>query len=184
MDAADSVLKKTPTNLFRSMMLGLNEDGSRVLLRQFDIEVRDAGFDLVGRALLPTGPSGQPIYNVPSAQISVDGRRVYVLAYPAFSSTNPRVFVYDSSVRPVGSDELPALGYFELPAYPTCTPAPACDSSWVASAISLDSATLFYGGNERLLVVPIPLETTLSPLSAGTTIGPGKSAQWRPERAE
>jgi hypothetical protein len=162
MDAADAVLKKTPTNLFRSLVLGVNEDGSRVLLQQFDIEVRDADFNLVGRALLPTGPLGHPLYNVLSAQISVDGGRIYVLAYPVGSGANPRVLVYDSSAPPVGTDELPVLGLFELPAYPTCTPAPSCDSSWVASAISLDSATLFYGGNERLLVVPIP--AVLTPL--------------------
>jgi hypothetical protein len=120
-----------------------------------------------------------------SALISLDGARVYLLAYPPdFSTATPRVFVFDSSAQPIGSGDLPALGYFDLVEYPTCTTGPTCDSSWVAGAISLDSSTLFFGGNERLLVVPIPLESTLSPLSAPITIGAGKSAQWRLERAE
>jgi hypothetical protein len=188
LDAADSVLKKNPANLLRSTLLGLNEDGSRLLLESFrGAEVRDAGFNLVGRATLPVPPPFQPGYELRSAVISVDGGRVYLLAYPPDFSTGtagPRVFVFDSSAQPAGSEDLPALGYFDVPDYPTCRTGIPCNSSPVAAAIALDAKTLFFGGDERLLVVPIPLESTLSPLSAPTTIGAGKSAQWRLERAE
>jgi hypothetical protein len=183
MDAADSVLKVNPANLNFSYQIDVNEDGSRVLFDRS--EVRDADFNLIGRLSLPT-TAGQPTYFPVAARLTVDGNRAYVLAYrdDLYSpGVDPLVFVFDTRTAQA-TEDLPALGYFDLPEYPSCKPASpsdyGCNYSSVVGAISLDSSTLFFAGNERLLVVPIP--GTLTPLSLGNVIG-SRTIEWHLDAA-
>ena len=89
-----------------------------------------------------------------ASELSPDGTRLYNFSAVYLNDTmNPRVYVVDSSV--VAGDPLPTLGYFELPEFPTCQPG-SYGCSWLAaSTISPDGETLFFAGENKLLIIPI-----------------------------
>ena len=193
MDAADAVVKATPSaaGLIRTLRFSVDEDGDRVLVDapapSSPFAVFDRDFVLVGRTVLPSTP---PLYYGYAGQLSLDGRRVYVLAYRddyTAPGVMPRVFVFDSSAVSAAPDQsLPAVGYFDLVAYPTCVPTSPNDSTCqipasdvVASTISLDSSTLFFAGSENLVVAPIPAEHMLTPFGATIPITSGQVVPWR-----
>ena len=110
--------------------------------------------------------------SVLQAVVSPDGRRVYALSYdrldyfnendplpPPYS--NPRIHVLDATIavqQPLA--HLPILGDFAISDFPTCRNADPCGLYTVAT-ISPDGRTLFFAGNQNLVVVPIPDESTL-----------------------
>jgi hypothetical protein len=169
MNAADSVVRSNPAGLTYAYYFSLSETGDRML---FDnITVRDGQFNLFGAARIPT-VSGQPDYYEKNGQVTPDGSRIYVVAYRSDADTQPsvtpRVFVFDATTAQAN---LPVLGYFDIPDYPGCIPTTVTTSSCVnptiAGAISLDGGTLFFAGNERLIIAPVPV--MLTPVSAAPT---------------
>src|SRR6185312_6551927 len=167
MNAADSVLRINPAGLTFSYYFSLSETGDRVL---FDnVELRDGAFNLIGAATLPTASPLSQSYYARAGLVTPDGSRVYVLAYRADAYANestihPRVFVFDAQQA---HPDLTSLGYFDIADYAACAPSSngsvACPTgSTIASAISLDGGTLFFAGNENLVVAPVP--TTLTPV--------------------
>src|SRR6185312_13167584 len=113
------------------------------------------------------------------------GSRVYVLAYRADAYANestihPRVFVFDAQQA---HPDLTSLGYFDIADYAACAPSSngsvACPTgSTIASAISLDGRTLFFAGNENLVVAPVPADSALVPVMF-TPRSPVKNEQGR-----
>lgn len=89
-----------------------------------------------------------------ASELSPDGTRLYNFSAVYLNSAmQPRVYVVDSSV--VTGASLPSLGYFELPEFPTCTPG-SFGCNWIAaSSISPDGETLFFAGENKLMIVPI-----------------------------
>ncbi len=124
------------------------------------------------------GSVAQSIYDadnsrsVLQAVVSPDGRRVYALSYdrrdyfneedplpPPYST--PRIHVLDATPDVQQPQEhLPILGYFAISDFPTCRNVDPCGLYTVAT-ISPDGRTLFFAGNQNLVVVPIPDESTL-----------------------
>jgi hypothetical protein len=161
MNAADSVIRTNPAGLTFSTYFSLSETGDRVL---FDnVTLRDGAWNLIGAATIPTS-SGTPSYFARKGLVTPDGSRVYVLAYRSDADTQPsvtpRVYVFDATTAQAN---LAVLGYFDIPDYPSCIPSTrtfTC-SGYVAGAISLDGRTLFFGGDNRLVIAPVP--STLSP---------------------
>lgn len=163
MNAADSVIRTNPAGLTFSVSISVDDQGDRVL---FDNQtLRDGAFNLIGAATLPT-VTGQPDYFAVDGEITPDGTRAYVLAYRSDAATNttiePRVFVFDATTA---GASLNVLGYFDLSDYPGCvqTLNLTCANSRVVGAISLDGQTLFFAGNQNLIVAPVP--STLSIVS-------------------
>ena len=164
MNAADSLIRTNPAGLTASLWMSVDERGDRVL---FDTgTVRDGAFNLIGATTLPT-VSGQPDYYAMDGVITPDGTRAYVLAYrsdASYDTVAPRVFVFDATTAQAN---LNVLGYFDVADYPGCVPpvnnSLACPNDRVVGAISLDGQTLFFAGNQNLLVVPVP--ATLSIVS-------------------
>jgi WD40 repeat protein len=119
--------------------------------------VWDRDFNIIGKVVIP-----DQTYFGRTPVFSPDGKRLYVMAYDssgmyAGSSSKPRVYVFDSSTRMVTSTDLPLLGSFELQDYPTCNvSAYECDTR-ALGAISPDGKTLFFLGDTRLVVAPIPV---------------------------
>jgi len=132
--------------------------------------------------------------SVLQAVVSPDGRRVYVLSYDRQDYFNesdplpppvstPRIHVLDATFdvqQPQG--HLPILGSFAIDDFPTCRNADQCGLFTVAT-ISPDGKTLFFAGNQNLVVVPIPDESTLQQKAHRTnySIGPGGARMypWR-----
>lgn len=123
--------------------------------------VWDREFNKIGKVNIP-----DTAYFGRTPLLSPDGKRLYVMAYStdglyASSTVKPRVYVFDTSTRVVTSTDVPLLGYFELAAYPTCQDSgPDCNTRALGT-ISPDGKTLFFVGDARLLVVPVP--ATLTP---------------------
>lgn len=133
------------------------DDASRILVDA--LEVRDGNFSLVGTTRLDGQPEGP--WSALHGVLSPDGRRAYVLAYAesvfSGSSALPRVFVFDSSTLDPASSSLPLVGHFDLPAYPGCRSFGSdCLSLRPRMAIAPDGLTLFFAGNERFIVAPVP----------------------------
>jgi hypothetical protein len=177
MNAADSVIRANPAGLTFSYQFSLSETGDRALFGNF--ELRDSQFNLIGDVRIPTSTAPQTYY-ARNGLVTPDGSRIYVLTYRNDADTaplvTPRMFVFDATTPQV---DLQALGYFDVPDYPGCIPSSinTCTDTAVAGTISLDGRTLFFAGNQRLLVVPVP--TTLTPVSAAPTL-PVLHAQQRP----
>jgi hypothetical protein len=164
MNAADSVLKINPAGLTFSYNFSLSDTGDRVL---FDnLTLRDSSFNLIGPATLPVL---SPSYYAQKGVVSPDGTRVYVLAYRSDAGTTsgvtPRVFVFDATTAQAN---LPVLGYFDVTDYPGCVPntTGTCSGPSIAAAISLDGRTLFFAGNQNLIIMPVPATLTSIPAAA------------------
>jgi IPT/TIG domain len=178
MNAADSVVRTNSGGATFSYRFSLSESGDRAL---FDsTTLRDGAFNVLGTATLPTGSPTSTSYYAKIGQLTLDGSRIYVLAYRGDASTQPavtpRVFVFDAT-SPL--TDLPALGYFDVADYPSCIPdinTGSCPgqsgSPPIAGAIGLDGRTLFFAGGQKLLIVPVP--STLSTISSAPH---GPSAQ-------
>jgi hypothetical protein len=138
----------------------VSEDGSRLVTESW--RIRNAQFAPIGHVGVTTDD-----YITVSAVVSPDGRRAYVLAYEGYEITRPaplftpRVYVFDIS-SPQGPDvQMPVLGYFSVPDYPTCLSQTGC-FRYPKAAISGDGGTLAFAGDQSILVIPIPAEHTLT----------------------
>jgi hypothetical protein len=182
LDTTERVLHTTPQDQGAWFQFAsTSDDASRVL---FDHDrLLNHQFETVGRVSIP--PYSLPFTDqaLPAASVlSPDGSRAYVLTFPSSflgqpttpASPLPRVWVLDTS-EDVGDSPLPVLGYFELADYPSCLQGVPCDFRSRAE-ITLDAGTLFFAGDERLVVAPIPPEGTLNdPL-----FGPDSRQQMKP----
>jgi hypothetical protein len=172
MHAVDSVVTVnpiTPNPLTASCNTSLSDAGDRVLFFENETDnlmsLRDGSFNLIGVVTLP---ASSPSYNAQKGLVTPDGTRVYVLAYrsdaAATSGVTPRVFVFDATTA---ATNLTVLGYFDVTDYPGSLPGTTgafCTGPSIAGAVSLDGQTLFFAGNQNLLVVPVP--ATLSAAAA------------------
>jgi hypothetical protein len=163
LNAADSIVRTnsaSPSPLTSSEDFALTDNADKML---FDNNVLyDGAFGTLGTVTIP-----EAAYYAKKRLITPDGSRIYVMAYPQDTSgtppTRPRVFVFDATVS-----ALTSLGYFDVADYPTCVPdpvygtcTPGSGSPTIAGAISLDGKTLFFSGDQLLLIVPVP--ATLTP---------------------
>ena len=158
MDTTDSVPKMNPSGLTFWYEAAQSLRGERFVEGTYKVYDRD--FALIGNLALPSDT-----YFGRTPVVSPDGARTYVMAYPSGyprSSANPRVYVFDSSTRMVQSTNLPLMGSFDLPDYPTCrTDAYECNTRALGT-ISPDGKTLFFIGSARLVVAPVPQVLTPS----------------------
>jgi hypothetical protein len=170
MNAVDSVIRTTPAGLTSASFFSVSDSGDRVLFE--NLTLRDGAFNLIGAATIPAPAPGQQRYFAKKGLVTPDGSRVYVLAYRSDADSaptvTPRVFVFDATASPVA--DLTVLGYFDINDYPSCVPtsggASSCPAPYVTGTISLDGRTLFFAGDQRLVVAPV--STTLSPVSMGS----------------
>jgi IPT/TIG domain-containing protein len=181
MNAADSVVRTNPGGATFSYYFSLSESGDKAL---FDnATLRDGAFNVLGTATIPAGSSLPMSYYAKNGQLTPDGTRIYVLSYRSDASTQPtvtpRVFVFDATSP---APNLTALGYFDVADYPTCVPdnntgsCPGQDGSpSIAGAISLDGDVLFFAGDQKLLVVPVP--STLNTIGSAARDPATKSRQ-------
>lgn len=153
MDTSDNVPKVNPAGIAFWYETAQSLRGERFVDGTYRVYDRD--FAVLGDLVLPgSGYFGR------TPLVSPDGNRVYVMAY----STNglyglpetPRVYVFDSSRRMVTSTQLPLLGYFSLPDYPTCRISDYYCDTRALGTISPDGKTLFFIGDARLVVAPVP----------------------------
>jgi hypothetical protein len=181
MNAADSIIQTNPAGLTSSFRFSLSDSGDRVL---FDNQtVRDGQFNLVGAVDLPPSTVSQyQNYYPVRGLVTPDGSRVYVLAYREDSAGDPtltpRVFVFDATAAQAS---LPLLGYFDIPDFPGCAPGndpTTCNEITVSGAISIDGHTLFFAGEQKLVVAPVP--TVLTQVMAAPTVSPSVHQQRRP----
>ncbi len=190
LDASDSILKPSgplpwqQINSAWGQSASASDDGSRLLLDAR--EVLNSDFDRVGHIAIPNYAGGFGATEA-SGIISPDGTRAYVLTYhdqdvgqaPPHTFL-PRVYVLDTS-GDVGDNDVPVLGFFELPDYPNCIDMlPGC-AIRPPMAISLDGRTLFIAGESRFIVAPIPSEGVLHPASIGGVNAAGaiRTRLWR-----
>jgi hypothetical protein len=171
MDVSDSIFRPTTRNTPEwGISASSSDDGTRVLLDAFLLW--NEHFETIGQVVIPDYEPGITAVRVASV-ISPDGTRAYVLTYrdneisfPPPTPARPRVWVIDTSTD-VGANPLPLLGYFELPDYPSCLGNTQACGLFIPAAISMDGKTLFFAGSERLIVMPVPDEGTLTLASAG-----------------
>lgn len=186
LDAADSVLHANPAGLTNTYRMSMSDDGNRWVSDSY--EVRDRDYTLIGR--LPALPpiAAGPTYHVSAAQMSPDGKRVYSVAYPdtSLSAGNPaRIYVFDSSTRQTTSSDLPVLGYYDMPDYPSCTYYSNQNCMSVTHmAISPDGLALFAAGNLKFVVMPAA-NATLTPMplvqSGAQKLSRGRTMPWKLE---
>ena len=188
LDAADAEIKVAPfdqeTGDTYSPNATMSDDASRMVLNNF--RVRDREFNQIGHVAVAQATDDNFIGLNTSVVVSPDGTRAYVLAQEASDldvptpQFLPRVYVFDISTPGPAAQRMPLLGHFELSDYPACVRFIQCDRS-VAAAISPDGKTLFYGGNQHILIVPIPAEGTLSALRSIHSAKPGgplRTVRW------
>lgn len=155
LDSSDLVAKKASGGLTFWYQSAQSLRGERFVE---DINrVWDRDFNMIGKVVIPD----RSYFGV-SSVFSPDGKRLYVLAYDSNglyggATTKPRVYVFDSSTRMVTSTDLPLLGSFELQDYPTCSTSDYTCNTRSQGTISPDGKTLFFLGEIRLVVVPIPV---------------------------
>lgn len=105
------------------------------------------------------------------ALLSPDGSRAYALAFdptdyyhfndpPPAPHSRPRIYVIDTSATAPTPNTASVVGYFEIDDYPICRTQSGCDLQ-TRGTISPDGRTLFFAGQDRLVVVPVPAENTL-----------------------
>jgi hypothetical protein len=123
-----------------------------------------------------------------STLLSPDGRRAYVLAIdtneisrpnnpPEPPQRKPRVYVLDTTSDVPTPDDAAVLGYFEIDDYPICRTQDGCDYQ-VRGAITPDGGTLFFAGQDRFVVVPLPAESSLV-----ARLPPPRVFKWEPAKA-
>ncbi|MYN41611.1 hypothetical protein GTP55_19800 [Duganella sp. FT109W] len=154
LDSRDQVAQQAPSGLGHWFESAQSLRGERFAEGTYAVWDRD--FNIIGKVVIPDSA-----YYGRTPVFSPDGKRLYVMAYDSSglyvgSTSKPRVYVFDSSTRMVTSTDLPLLGYFELADYPTCTANTyECDTRALGT-ISPDGKTLFFLGDARLIVAPIP----------------------------
>lgn len=177
MDSSDSTPKVNPAGLEFWYEAAQSLRGERFV--QGTYKVWDRDWALIGNLALPSDH-----WFGRSPLVSPDGTRVYVMAYPSsytYGADMPRVYVFDSSTRMVSSTNLPLLGYFDLADYPTCrSGAYGCDTR-ALGAISPDGKTLFFIGDAKLVVAPVPATLTLSPQRAAMQRASSSMSGVRPQ---
>lgn len=148
-DPASGLLLPEASGQTFSYDMHLSTDGSRAIFDGTEVRARDGS--LIGRANL----DGFPGYFGIVGLMSPEGHRAYVLAMHSDTRIKPHVFVFDTrAVNPV-STSLTMVGHFELPDNPTCrTGAYECNIR-ARAAISPDGATLFFLGDQKLVVQPV-----------------------------
>jgi hypothetical protein len=168
MDAVDSVLHVNPANLEGFGWAHASDDGDRLLLDLTD--VYDRNFELIGNTTRLADQMDQGHLFAVAGVVSPDGNRIYLVTYhdseisqfpPPVPTLLPRVYVFDSSTRMVNTTKLPLLGYFLLAEFPTTRVEQG--NYRPGATISPDGRTLFVAGGEKLLVVPLPAEGSLTP---------------------
>jgi len=156
LDSSDAVPKVNPAGLTFWYEAAQSLRGERFV--QGAYKVWDREFSLIGNLTLPDAT-----YIGVSPLVSPDGERTYVLAYPESGlyggAATPRVYVFDSSTRMVTKTDLPLLGYFDIADYPTCHVSAYECSLQPRAAISPDGQTLFFAGDRKLVVAPVPALT-------------------------
>ncbi|MRW91310.1 hypothetical protein GJ699_15055 [Duganella sp. FT80W] len=154
LDGSDVVAKVAPSELTFWYEAAQSLRGERFAEGTYVVWDRD--FNKIGNVKIPDSA-----YFGRTPVFSPDGQRLYVMAYDSYNlnggtTSKPRVYVFDSSTRMVTSTDLPVLGYFELADYPTCNTSDyGCDTRALGT-ISPDGKTLFFVGDTRLVVAPIP----------------------------
>jgi hypothetical protein len=152
MNSADTVWHESGFNVYFDKELKINDDGSRVLVDSnivLNEELQQLGvMNLPGGAGFKAAALPSPI-----------GRRAYVLTVNDTGAGSPTVYVYDTSSETPGTASLPLLGSFTFADFPSlCPSAVSCGPGWVQSAISPDGRTLFFSGQQKFVVVPIPAQ--------------------------
>ncbi len=179
--SSDPLLRPTGAELTFFYEASWADDGSRVLID--GLEVRDGGFGLVGRTRLEGLPEGPWVSML--GVVSPDGRRAYVLGYPESALTGggglPRVFVFDSSTASATTTALPLLGQFDLADFPGCRVLFTSDCPTVRPrmAMSPDGQTLFFAGNQRFIVQPVPEALRSGGAAAVSRTRPVGGTVWR-----
>ena len=160
LDDSDGILHASPAGYSYWWLAQTSLRGERFVEEQG--RVFDRNFNLVGTLASP-----DPDYFGQRHAVSPDGSRVYMLAYHfrfANTSVKPRVYVFDSSTPVAPDTKLPVLGYFDIDDYPTCHNGNIFTCKMYAiSTTSPDGKTLFFLGNEKLVVAPIPALTPVAP---------------------
>jgi len=159
----------------------INLDGSRLIGTQFD--VRNLAYQNIGNVEV----AHQNFISVAST-VNSAGTRAYVLAYEQgdLSRTTPlflpRVYVFNLTTAQAAGVRMPMLGYFTIADYPTCRNAQQC-SIRPRAVLAADGNTLFFAGDARLVVTPIPAENALVS-SAGAPVLSKSQAVMKPWRVE
>lgn len=164
LDSADQTPKANPAGIKHWYEAAQSLRGERFV--EGTTRVWDRDFAVIGDLSL----SGSNYYGR-TPVLSPDGKRVYVLAYHANVFSNygigeerPRVYVFDSSTRMTVTTQLPLLGYFTVPDYPTCSIDIYYCNTRPLGTISPDGKTLFFIGDVNMVAAPIP--ATLTPVQA------------------
>ncbi len=161
LNAADGQLFALPNQggLNSLSAVSMSDDAGRLVAQDF--LVRDAQFSVIGHLNVTQ-------HNFMSVAVNVtsDGKRAYVLAYERGELTaptpqfTPRVYVFDLSSGMGAGQQMPLIGYFTLAHYPTCLRTANC-SLRPQSVLAEAQNTLFYAGDQRFIVAPIPPESSL-----------------------
>ncbi|RFP14928.1 MULTISPECIES: hypothetical protein [unclassified Duganella] len=148
MDTNDQLVKSNGAGIGYWYSGAQSLHGERISSGMTNI-VWDKDFNLIGNSV------PDQFFGSHAAVFSPDGMRLYVLAY---YGTSQRIYVFDTSTKLVTETNLPILGYFDLDDAPTCNGDTYC-APWPLGTISPDGKTLFFIGETKLVVAPIP--TTL-----------------------
>jgi hypothetical protein len=154
LDGTDSVAKPSKVGLTFWYEAAQSLRGERFAEGTYTVWDRD--FNIIGKVALP-----DQNYFGRTPLFSPDGTRLYVLAYSIndlnpSSTVMPRVYIFDSSTRMVTTTNLPLLGSFDLADYPTCHNGSYGCNTRALGAISPDGKTLFFVGDAKLVVAPVP----------------------------
>ncbi|GAB2843607.1 hypothetical protein GCM10027277_08950 [Pseudoduganella ginsengisoli] len=152
LDSNDTVAKPSSVGLSFWYEAAQSLRGERFVEGTYTVWDRD--FNIIGKISLP-----EDGYYGRTPVLSPDGSRAYIMAYPSRYSgtaTKPRVYVLDSSTRMITTTNLPLLGYFDLADYPTCNDDRYECNTRALGTISPDGKTLFFVGDTKLVVAPIP----------------------------
>jgi hypothetical protein len=160
-DAKDNVLFEVPNaGSFNNLRdASINMDGSRLIGTLFD--VRDLDYRNIGNVEV----AHQNFISVAST-VNPAGTRAYVLAYEQGDLSRtvpqfvPRVYVFNLTTPGTAGQRMPLLGYFTVNDYPTCRNSQQCNIR-PRAALAPDGNTLFFAGDAKLVVKPIPAENTL-----------------------
>ena len=155
----------------------INLDGSRLIGTQFD--VRDLAYGNIGN--VEVAHQG---YTSVASTVNSAGTRAYVLAYNQadLNGTLPRVYVFNLTTPQSAGVRMPMLGYFTIADYPTCRNAQQC-SLRPRAVLAPDNNSLFFAGDAKLVITPIPDESVLLS-SAGAPVLSKQQIVMKPWRVE